>query len=45
MPILPQLLWERLAATQQQQLRQVLSLLVARRLLPVARKEVEHDTH
>jgi hypothetical protein len=45
MPILPQQLWERLAAKQQRQLRQVLSQLVARRLLPMARKEAEHDTH
>ena len=44
MPILPRQLWERLATKQQQQLRQVLSQLVVRRLLPAARKEVEHET-
>jgi hypothetical protein len=45
MPILPRQLWERLAAKQQQQVRQALSQLVARRLLPKPGKEVEHDAH
>jgi hypothetical protein len=35
--------WGRLAAPQRQQLCQALSLLVAKRLLPVDRKEVPHE--
>jgi hypothetical protein len=36
--------WERLASMQRQQLCQVLSLLIARRLLPSVRKEVTHES-
>jgi len=36
-------LWGRLTPGQRQQLCQVLSLLVARRLLPPPGKEVEHE--
>jgi hypothetical protein len=36
-------LWERLTPGQRQQLCQVLSLLVARRLLPLPSKEVTHE--
>jgi len=41
-PVLTQL-WERLTPGQRQQLCQVLSLLVARRLLPLPGKEVAHE--
>lgn len=36
-------LWEWLAVSQRQQLRSLLSEMVARRLLPVIRKEVTHE--
>jgi hypothetical protein len=42
-PVLVNQLWERLTPGQRQQLCQVLSLLVARRLLPPPGKEVEHE--
>ena len=35
--------WQQLEPSLRQQLCQVLSLLLARRLLPIAQKEVEHE--